>query len=135
MSLYQLIPKDKADIETVSRLSSYSYEEIKPIIPNLLEWIRDMNWPVARPVADYLESISEHITDDIIKILQGNDDLWKYWSLHVFGLWSDKKLDNKLIKEINRIASKPTKGEIKEEVDEVALEILNNKSKLPTTRE
>jgi len=41
-------------LETAEKLSGYSYDEIKPIVPELLTWIQDMNWPVARPVADYL---------------------------------------------------------------------------------
>ncbi|MEO1013484.1 MAG: DUF5071 domain-containing protein, partial [Bacteroidota bacterium] len=60
MNIKELIPKDKLDIEMAEKLNQYPYEEIKPIIPDLLEWIKDMNWPVARTVAEYLISISEN---------------------------------------------------------------------------
>lgn len=95
MTIQQLIPKDKFDIETVDRLSDYSFDEVRQIAPDLLTWIQDMNWPVAKPISKYLQSISEHLTEDIIKILKGTDDTWKYWTLHVFGLWTTKPLDKK----------------------------------------
>lgn len=84
MTIHQLIQKDKFDIATADKLSNYSYDEIRLIVPDLLIWIQDMNWPVAGPISKYLQSISEYLTDDIVMILKGTDDIWKYWSLHVF---------------------------------------------------
>jgi len=125
MTIQQLIPKDKFDIETVDKLSNYSFDELRPIVPDLLTWIQDMNWPVAGPISKYLQSISEHLTEDIIKILKGTDDIWKYWTLHVFGLWTTKPLDKEIIKEIERIATRPTQGERDEQVDEIARKIIS----------
>ena len=93
-----------------------------------------MNWPGARPVSKYLQSISEHLTEDILKILKGTDDIWKYWTLHVFGLWTSKSLDKKIIEEIKRIATTPTLGEKNEEVDEIAKQIIGDWQKLPITK-
>ncbi|MEM8890995.1 MAG: DUF5071 domain-containing protein [Bacteroidota bacterium] len=126
MEIRKLIPKDKGDVETAQKLFSYTYEEIRPIVPDLLEWIQDMNWPVAGPVSEYLESISEHFPEEILAILQGDDDIWKYWCIHVFGLWSKKEIHPVLLKEIKRIAESPTEGEIREEVQEVALEFMQS---------
>ena len=67
IDLKHLIPKDKFDIETAEKLKDYSYEELKTIIPQLMEWIQDMNWPVASVVSDYLTTISEHIQKEIVK--------------------------------------------------------------------
>lgn len=125
MTIQQLIPKDKSDIETADRLSGHSYDEIKAIVPDLLTWIQDMNWPVSGPVSRYLQTISEFLTDDILKILKGTDDIWKYWALHVFGLWTSRPLDKKVIDEITRIATNPTPGEKNEGVDEIAKKIIN----------
>ena len=120
----ELIPKDKGDLKAAERLKNYSFEEVKDIIPELLEWIQDMSWPVAGPVANYLESIAEHLTDDIIKILNGNDNVWKYWCVSVFGLNAIQPIDPKLMTEFKRIATNPTQGEISEEVQELALEFV-----------
>ncbi len=124
MNLRELIPKNKGDIETAERLKNYSYEEIKTIVPELLTWIQDMNWPVAGPVSNYLESISEYLTDDIIKILNGNDDVWKYWCVSVFGLNAIKPIDPKLMTEFKRIATNPTQKEVYEEIHELTLEFI-----------
>ncbi|PWL39934.1 DUF5071 domain-containing protein [Flagellimonas aquimarina] len=125
MNINKLIPKDKGDIETAEKLNRYAYEELKPIVPQLLTWIQDMNWPVSRPVAKYLESISEHLTDDIINILKGTDEIWKYWCIHVFGLDTDKAIDPRLMKEFKRIATNPTQQEVAEEVQELAVELIS----------
>lgn len=124
MNSRNLIPADKGDVETARLLFSYSYEDVQSIIPELLEWIQDMNWPVARPVADYLESILAHITTEILEILRGNDDIWKYWCIHVFGLWTEKEIAPELLVEIKRIVENPTETEIEEEVAEVGKEVL-----------
>ena len=127
MKLKELIPKNKSDIETANRLKNYSYQEINAIVPELLEWIQDLNWPVAEPVAAYLKSISEYLTEDIIKILKGNDETWKYWCVSIFGINATKSVDPELMKEFMRIANNPTEEEISEEVYELAQELINNK--------
>ena len=83
-----------------------------------------MNWPVARSIADYLQSIAEHLTEDIINILDGDDDVWKCWCVSVFGLNATKPIDPKLMTEFRRIALNPTQGEVEEEVQELALEFV-----------
>ncbi len=124
MSLKNLIPKHKDDTETAEKLFEYSYEEVRSIIPELLAWIQDMNWPVSRPMADYLVSMSEYLTKDLMKILNGNDEVWKYWCIDVFGLYSDKPLDPTIVAKIKSIAENPTESEIAEEVVEQALRYL-----------
>jgi hypothetical protein len=124
MNIKNLIPKDKFDFETVEKLKNYSFEEIKPIIPNLLEWLQDMNWPISGPIAELLIPFSEKISPEILKILKGEDQVWKYWILLTFG----KTIKDKMVlKEIKRIISDPTKDEIDEEVFEIATEIINSK--------
>ena len=70
-----LIPKHKDDQEVIENLRKLSFEEIKPIIPDLLEWLQDINWPIAGPVADILKPFSNNIVPDIIKILRTDDGL------------------------------------------------------------
>jgi len=120
MEVNKLIPKDKFDIKTAENLINYSFEEIQPIVPNLLEWLQDGNWPVSKTVADFLIPFTENITYEILHIIKGNDEVWKYWILLIFG----KKIkDEILINEIKRIALNPTEEEIAEGVNEVAVEI------------
>ncbi|PJJ79143.1 DUF5071 domain-containing protein [Mucilaginibacter auburnensis] len=122
VDLKELIPKNKFDEEGIEKLSKLTFEEIHPIVPELLEWLQDMNWPVARPIAEILFPFVDKITDDLIKILRGDDSLWKYWILVVLL----KNTNNpRLLKEIDRLARFPTKNEIENEVDVEAGLILN----------
>lgn len=122
MDIKTLIPKDKFDFETVDRLKSCSYDQIESIIPELLEWLQDMNWPISQPIAEYLLPFSEKIAPEILKILQGKDEIWKYWMLVTFGKITKDKL---VLEEINRIAKNPTQEETDNEVSEIANEIIN----------
>ena len=117
----KLIPKDKFDITTAEKLNNYSYEEIQSIIPSLLEWLQDMNWPVAKPISEYLISINEQITNEILDVFKTNDEIWKYWMISTFGPVTQNK---EIKKEIERIAKRPTNNERLEELDELSLEIM-----------
>ncbi|MCD0471749.1 DUF5071 domain-containing protein [Flavobacterium sp. JAS] len=122
MNIKTLIPKDKFDFETVEKLKNYSFEEIEPIIPNLLEWLQDINWPISKPIGELLIPFSEKISSEILKILKSEDQVWKYWILHTFG---EIVKDKMVLNEIERIAKDPTKDEIDEEVFEIAKVIIN----------
>jgi hypothetical protein len=123
MDVKELIPKDKFDEEAAKKLLQYSYEEIKPIVPQLLEWIQDGHWPVAEHVRKFLKTIHSNITPEIILILKDNDEQWKYQCIRTFGF---NAKDILLKKEIERIALSPTQGEIEDDVHVIALETMNS---------
>jgi hypothetical protein len=54
MDINEYIPKDKHDHERVEQLKKLSREDIKRIIPELMEWLQDQNWPVSQGVEDIL---------------------------------------------------------------------------------
>ncbi|MCC9018997.1 DUF5071 domain-containing protein [Flavobacterium lipolyticum] len=126
MNVKNLIPKDKFDFETVEKLKNYSFEEIESIIPDLLKWLQDMNWPVSRPIAVFLITYCEKISSEILKILQSQDQVWKYWILDTFG---EIIKDQMVLNEIERIVKDPTKDEIDEEISEIATKIINKTQK------
>jgi hypothetical protein len=121
MDLKKLIPKHKFDIETTEKLKEYSYEQVKPIIPELLTWIQDGHWYVAAPVADFLVPFANHITEELLKILRTNDAEWEFQCLRYFGFETN---DIELKNEITRIALNPTQNEIEGEAQQKALECL-----------
>ena len=125
MTPEDILPKDKFDTEAVKRLNRYSYEDLETSIPQLLTWIKDMNWPVAKPIAEYLQSISNDISSDINQILKGDDTIWKYWCFHVFWIWPNKQVDTKAFPEIMRIAHTPTDDERIEGLDVLAKQLIN----------
>jgi len=79
--LRELLPKDKFDIERATALVSTGYPIVAPILPELLEWVQDGNWPVAQVFAPFLASIGKPLAEEVRKILQTHDQLWKYWVL------------------------------------------------------
>jgi len=121
MNIRNLIPKEKDDIITAEKLKNFSYEELKPIIPELLEWLQDCNWPVAKPVSLYLESICDKISYEIIEVFKTNDLEWQYYMILIFGpITQDKSIATEII----RIANYPTVKEIEAELNQVAKDIV-----------
>lgn len=120
------MPIDKSDYERVNQLKSLNPSIIIALIPNLIEWLQDINWPIAKEIVKLLLQYPEETIPHIKDVLKTGDEMWKEWSLRCFV----KHLPPTLIKEFNadliRIAYTPTKGELLEEVNETALEILEN---------
>jgi len=75
------IPKDKFDIQAVENLKNYTLEELDPILMDLLEWVQDINWPVAIPMSAFLKGIKRPLIPHIKKVFAGNDFIWIYWIL------------------------------------------------------
>ena len=76
-----MIPKDKFDLAALKQLKYADAETVIPILPQLLEWIQDMNWPVAEPMVDVLLQYPTELTPYIEQVLLGEDDMWIYWCL------------------------------------------------------
>jgi hypothetical protein len=75
------LPRGKFDKASVERIRELGYPTIEPILPHLMTWLQDMNWPVARPLAKYLIPIGRPLLPYIRRVLEGDDDLWQYWVL------------------------------------------------------
>lgn len=122
----ELIPKHKDDQEVIEGLRNLSFEQLSPIVPDLLECLQDLHWPIAEPVAEILAPFVDRITPDIIRILKTNDGQWKWGILTRL---ARKTTDPVLLQEIERIAIFPTRDEIEEEVNVEAIAILNGNYK------
>ncbi len=95
-------------------LKRIGYPRVKFIIPQLLEWIQDMNWPGAQEIVDLLITIDDEIVPYAKKVLKSEDGIWIIWLLsEVVSKWNKDlmsqikedlyglsvTLDNKLIME------------------------------------
>ncbi|MEK4879622.1 MULTISPECIES: DUF5071 domain-containing protein [Paenibacillus] len=82
--LLQPISKDYWDgaAETVIRLG---YPRVKSILPGLLEWIQDLNWPGSREIADFLLEIGDPMIPYVKDVLNqhSDDQEWVYWIFEV----------------------------------------------------
>ncbi len=125
MNLQNYIPKNKFDIDKIEYLSKKKYPEYKLILPDLFEWIKDMNWPVARKIAPLLINAGEDIVPIVKNILNTDDDVWKYWTLN----YIVDKMDDSIIllikNDLERIVINPTDGEKIDEVDISAKQLLD----------
>lgn len=125
MKIYdEYLPRDKYDFERVNQLKKLNRKEFLPLLPGLMEWIQDMNWPIAEEVAELLLTFPNEIVLLIKEVLATTDDIWKYWCLIILVKRLPEDLRMQFKKDLIRIAENPTAGEKLEELDEIALEIL-----------
>jgi hypothetical protein len=120
----ELLPRDKHDFERVNALKDLDKKELETIIPDLLEWLQDMNWPISEAISKLLLTVPDKTLPYVFEVLRSHDDIWKEWCLRFFILELPLELMKKFDEETRRIAFKPTKGEILEEVHLTALEVL-----------
>jgi hypothetical protein len=125
-----LLPKDKCDDEAVDHLNTLSSTEIQLLIPNLLTWLQDINWPIAMPIAKILlkQETQKLVVEPVREILRGNDEVWKYWVLGHLVMGMDREQQEMLRAEIERIAMYPTKEEKEAEADDNARDVLEKMS-------
>ncbi|MHA3916746.1 DUF5071 domain-containing protein [Halovulum sp. GXIMD14793] len=120
MSYDTCIPKDKFDLEALARAKMLGFPELDPAIPALLEWLQDMNWPVANDVANLLAGAGPAIVPHIRFVLSSDDAVWKYWVLSTLLPKLDPSISTDLIPDIARLANRPTEDDKREDVDVVA---------------
>jgi hypothetical protein len=118
-----LIPRNKHDIERAEAAVKAGYPVVAPILPELLEWLQDMNWPVAGFLAPFLATIGKPLIPHIQRIFATDDEMWKYWIM-TYIIADSVELATSFRDELERIAFSPTKREIEEELNETAQHIL-----------
>jgi hypothetical protein len=92
----------------------------------LVEWLQDGNWPVAHVLGPFLRDLGAvpELVRSIRDVLDGDDDIWKYWVLTaVVSGWEPTGL-GLLHAQLTRIALRPTPNESAEEVDQAARELV-----------
>lgn len=98
--LIKLLPKNKTDVDTAQKVVESNYHDIEFILPHLMVWLQDMNWPVAQVLAPMFANIGKPLAPIIASILKSNDEIWKYWVLttvvDVKGLALANDLQNEL---------------------------------------
>lgn len=67
-------------------ITKLGYPRIKVILPGLLEWLQDMNWPGAAQIADLIREIGDPIVPYIKTVLKHHkdDEVWIYWLFELF---------------------------------------------------
>jgi hypothetical protein len=122
--LRRLLPATKYEVEKAEALVALGHERVLSVMPAVLEWTQDSNWPVAQVLQPFLAAIGSPLAPFVREILAEGDDVWKYFLLlHVVAKSTD--LANSLRDDLERLVTNPTDGEVKEEVSLVAKGILD----------
>lgn len=121
-----LVPKNKFDFSGMEELRKLSDEEIASVIPDLLAWMKDMNWPVAKEMPALLVLHQKALIPHIIEILQPEQSEcdWKYYIIVFLLPLLDDDYLLMLKPSLERIVNNPTSGELDERTNEVAADIL-----------
>jgi hypothetical protein len=119
------LPQDKHDTEAATALVAAGWESIVPMMPQILEWMQDMNWPVARVFQPFLANAGVRLVPFVRAVFATDDNVWKY-NILVDIVGQSPELATALRADLERLANNPTVGERLEGVPEEAREILAN---------
>lgn len=78
-TLNSYIPSDKFDVNPIIELAKLDYPFYKDILFELIEWIKNINWPVAKLIAPLLVKSNKDIVPHIRIALKSKDDMWINW--------------------------------------------------------
>lgn len=78
---HPLVPQHKADVARAEAAVEAGWPAVSIVLSDLLEWLQDYNWPVAHVLAPFLATIGLPALPHIKRILESDDDTWKYWIL------------------------------------------------------
>lgn len=121
-----LVPVSKHDFETVERIKITDPNNIQEVLPQIFEWIEDINWPIAPELIKVLAGFDDMIIPFVIDFIHNPDGLREY-SIYYFMLPLLNKRQLVLLKEeLERVAHSPSSFEIEEGYDKIALQYLQN---------
>lgn len=121
----KLLPKSKNDVSTAKKILDLPLNQTEKLLPLLLMWLQDLNWPVAQVLSPYLSANSLLIKSDIIEVLKGDDVMWQYWVLHELVDSSDLTLAKELENLLLVILTKNSDSSIKQLVEKILKKLKN----------
>ena len=119
-----LLPRHKFDNDRVEMIKKMDRDKILPLLPGLLEWTQDMNWPVAKSVVELLLTLPEEIVVHVQDVLSSDDDNWKWFILNDLVIKLPIESRVQFREYLTRVSETPTHNELAEGLDEIAKEIL-----------
>jgi hypothetical protein len=122
-----LLPIDKHDVEKAEAIVALGYPAVDELLPALIVWLQDINWPVARILTPFLAGIGDPLAPHLRTVFESDDHVWKYWVLEQL-VDPSPGLAAVVQPSLLRMALNPSAGEIDEGVDEIARGILAKKA-------
>lgn len=118
-----LNPKSKTDVDTAKRAIKAGYPAVQPVLGELVQWLQDYNWPVAKVLAPFLAEIGMPLVPHIDHVLETNDESWKYWMI-VCLISQNEDLFECYRETLIQYSEKPSANDQHHELDQVAREAL-----------
>lgn len=118
-----LVPETKLDLETANRAVEAGFPAVEPVLFELIKWLQDVNWPVAKVLAPFLADVGLPLVPHIDHVFSTTDETWKYWVI-VCLISRNDTLFHHYKQMMIRYAEHPTDDEIHHELHEVAREVL-----------
>jgi hypothetical protein len=126
VELLEYLPESKYDPECIQRLSQLNPNSLKKLLPQLLIWIQDINWPNAGKVLPFLLASGQEIIPEIEWVLNGQDDIWKGNCIRHILSHLSPEIVQPLFPILKRIAENPSANEKAEEIDIDAATCIKN---------
>ncbi|MEC0168087.1 DUF5071 domain-containing protein [Paenibacillus graminis] len=118
---HNILPKDKHDFKSVEGLARLERSMIIPLLPELLEWLQDMNWPIAAEIVDLLSKYTSETIPHVKAVFSQSDTGWIYnILLYLINEW-DTDLVSRLSSSLRELAHTV---DIYEDTDLLSIEIL-----------
>ncbi len=76
-SVQELVPEAKDEISKATKLVARGYPAVAPVLAEMLEWVEDANWPVAKIFLPFLAGIGAPLVPHVRYVLQTQDEQWK----------------------------------------------------------
>jgi len=127
----KLLPKNKFDFAPFPALMEISEEKIQPILPQLLFWIADMNWPIATSMVKVLIRFPDSVVPLIRERLKPTetDEDWKFFIIVDLLPALPITSQELLVESIERILNTPTDEEVSCCVREAAKNYMNKRGR------
>lgn len=124
LKMTNIIPQHKSDIHACERMVFAANKDIIAVLPQLLEWLKDINWPVASHIINRIKGLGADLNEPINEILMSEDGAWKYWVLTNLLPRADVGVTRRLLYYINNLMNHPTHNDQIKEVDIAAKDLL-----------
>ena len=118
------LPEDKYDLDAVTQLEAAGFPATAPFLDDIVAWVADGNWPVARPVADLLVSTGAGAIPALRQVLQGSDAIHQYFALLMVVDRLPLDVAALLNGDLKQLVTSPSLDQVREGVLELADAIL-----------
>jgi hypothetical protein len=71
--LRKLLPANKDDTAAIEAIAARGYPAVQPILLDLLKWIRQESWPVAKAASDFLVTLGPRLAPQVREALGSRD--------------------------------------------------------------